>query len=58
MSWRGITKTNYTQVTPSTSGSLIVFTASGSGQSTATVAASDMPSGGTIDLRGFVMFKV
>jgi hypothetical protein len=58
MSWRGITKVNYTQVTPAISGSNIIFTASGSGQATASVAAADMPTGGTVDLRGFVIFRV
>lgn len=58
--WQGITKANFTQVSPivfNNSAQIDQFQAAGSGQSTTGVAAADMPSGGTPTLRGFVIYE-
>lgn len=57
--WRGVTKTNYTQVTPTIRGnvSYVEFAASGSGQANADVLASDMPSGGTVVLGVTIVYR-
>lgn len=60
LTWSGITKTNYTQVTPQIvygGASTITFYASGSGQGYSNVTASDCPSGGTIVLYGNIAYR-
>jgi hypothetical protein len=54
MSFRGITKANYTQFVMSfvTGTTTAVITASGSGQAETNCQAADFPSGGTLTLRG------
>lgn len=54
LSWGGITKANYTQIVPRVDNNtaFAVLAASGSAQSITTVAAADMPSAGTVTLRG------
>lgn len=54
----GVTKASYTQVVPEIvgAGSTIIFQASGSGQSMATVTATDVPTGGTVHLRGQISY--
>lgn len=58
--WGGITKAGYTnivcEVLPGTNVGLL--TASGSGNAPAIVAASDMPSGGTLRFRGTFIYRV
>jgi hypothetical protein len=58
--WRGITKANYTQVMPNpgSAATTIRLLASGSGQVLTNVAAADMPTGGTVQLTGFVFFTL
>lgn len=60
MGWSGITKTNYTQVMPqvSANSATISLIASGSGQAITTVNAADMPTGGSVTLRGIVVYPV
>lgn len=60
MEWQGITKANYTQVNPRpTAGdTTALLKASGSGQALSDVAAADMPTGGTVLLRGTVSYCV
>jgi len=50
--WRGITKANYTHVTPIIQGSTtsMYLSISGSGQTPATVSVGDMPTAGTVQL--------
>lgn len=56
--WRGITKTNYThvQLAVNNSSSVINLNASGSGQLGTTVNIADMPSTGTVILRGTICY--
>ena len=58
--WDGITKANYTQVVPFVNGNddKIQFAASGSGQAASDIVAADMPTAGTVRLRGFVLYRV
>lgn len=59
LEWQGITKANYTHmnlnVGPNSSGMNV--TASGSGQALATIGAGDMPTGGTVILRGTLTYR-
>lgn len=57
--WSGITKAGYTQVMPYVlaNESQIRFTVSGSGVGVADLVAADMPTGGTVTLRGFVLYR-
>lgn len=57
--WTGITKANYTMVTPRvpTADNKILFNASGSGQANSVVGSADVPSGGTVDFNGFVIYR-
>lgn len=59
LSWQGITKANYTQVVCqiASGGTSILFGASGSGQSLVGVTAADMPTGGTVILRGSIFYR-
>ncbi len=52
MQWNGITKANYTQFAPYmlSGGTSLTVSASGSAQALSTVAAADMPTGGSIIL--------
>lgn len=56
--WQGITKANYTDAAPyvPSNVSYVQFGISGSGQNVAVVAASDMPTGGTVNLAGLVAY--
>jgi hypothetical protein len=56
--WAGITKASYTQVTPivTAGNNIINFIASGSGVATSSIVAADVPTGGTVHLRGFVVY--
>jgi hypothetical protein len=58
--FRGYTKANYTMVVASAIGGTtnLQFIASGSGQSTATLASGDIPTGGTIDINISGHFEV
>lgn len=58
LSWGGITKANYTHIIPRVDNNtaFAVLAASGSAQSITTVAAADMPSAGTVTLRGCAAF--
>lgn len=58
--WAGITKAGYTHVAPVlvASSSTIRFDAFGSGQALATVAFGDVPTGGTVVLRGLIAYTV
>jgi hypothetical protein len=55
----GITKANYTQIAVTLTGgsSVITFTASGSGQAAATIGAGDVPTGGTLSIRGTLIYR-
>lgn len=58
MGWSGITKANYTHMMPqiSANSTTISLIASGSGQAITTVNAADMPTGGSVVLRGVVIY--
>lgn len=58
--FQGITKANYTQITPviGANGSTLSFIGSGSGQSIAVIGAGDMPTGGTVRLNGSMVYRV
>lgn len=58
LNWAGITKANYTDICArvDSGNSLVVLGASGSGQAISTVSAADMPTGGTVVLRGTVTY--
>lgn len=58
--WQGITKTGYTQIAASgaTTKTFVAFVASGSAQPLAAVTAADTPTGGTIVLRGLLVYSV
>lgn len=60
MQWGGVTKANYTHLAPViTSGSSIILAnAFGSGQAPATIAATDTPTGGTVRLRGSILYRI
>lgn len=51
--WQGITKANYTDMVPAAeaNGTRCTIRASGSGQTIATISASDMPTAGSVVLR-------
>lgn len=54
--WQGITKASYTDIVPAVSdaGTVITFSASGSGVSLTSIAAADMPTAGTVNLAGHI----
>lgn len=58
LSWGGITKASYTNIVAfiNSNTTFINLTASGSGQAGATIAAADMPSGGTVLLRSTISY--
>lgn len=60
MQWSGITKAGYTQWLPQSvlGNSYLEFTGSGSGQATDSLDTADMPTGGTVILRGFIAYLV
>ena len=57
--WQGITKANYTDITPhpAEGQTYCTLVASGSGQSRSSVQALDVPSGGSVSLHGFAIYK-
>lgn len=54
LNWQGITKANYTDIAPhiNANATTILLGASGSGQSLANIGTGDMPTGGSVILRG------
>lgn len=54
--WQGVTKANYTQITPRIGSSSISFHASGSAQALAFLGSGDLPTGGSVTLAGMVTF--
>lgn len=58
--WSGVTKANYTNVVASLAqgSSTILFSASGSGQAATNLTASDLPTGGSVVLRGSIIFRM
>ena len=60
MVFQGITKANFTQFIPQIAGaaSTIVINASGSAQTNGNVDAADMPTGGSVILRGWILFHL
>ena len=58
--FQGITKANYTVFVPAITAAdnVIVVIGSGSGQSASNVAAADMPSGGSVVLKGSIHFRI
>jgi hypothetical protein len=60
LTWGGITKAGYTQVNPqiAAASNVILFTASGSGSAPSAVTASDVPTGGSVVLRGTMVFRI
>lgn len=59
VNWQGITKASYTQVNPRVlvSDTQIYCVASGSGQAVSNIAFGDVPSGGTVILRGHLSYQ-
>ena len=59
LAWSGITKANYTNIVSllDPNSSLLTLSASGSGQAATSVVAADMPSGGTVVLRGSMTYE-
>lgn len=59
VAWTGITKTNYTDINVVVNENVSqgFLQAAGSGQSAATVMAADMPTSGTVELRGTVSYE-
>jgi hypothetical protein len=61
LAWQGITKANYTDLYLAAANSLgatLLVQASGSGQAVAGIAAADMPTGGSVVLRGTISIQV
>ena len=58
--WRGITKTNYTDISAevSSNSNIVGFVASGSGQVWTDVTTADMPTSGTVILRFTITYNV
>lgn len=58
--WSGITKASYTNISSriSSNTSLIELSASGSGQTVASVTSADVPSAGSVILRGTISYEV
>ena len=58
--WSGITKAGYTQISCAMSAgtSTILFSASGSGVAVDNVDAADVPTGGTVVLRGNISLRI
>lgn len=56
--WQGITKANYTDISPriSNNSTTIELSASGSGQAADIIDTADMPTGGDVVLRGFGVY--
>ena len=60
MQFAGITKATFTYFAPRVNGAVtnLEFVANGSGVSPTTVQASDTPTGGTVNLRGTVTYRI
>lgn len=60
LAWGGITKASYTQISTvlAASTATLRFDASGSAQALSTVTASDVPTGGTVVIRGVILYSV
>lgn len=58
LAFNGITKANYTQFSLDSSGNdYLVILASAQGQSISSVGAGDVPTGGTVELRGTIVYE-
>jgi hypothetical protein len=59
LQWQGITKANYTTISAeiAAAASLLTLGASGSGQTLVSIATGDMPSAGTVILRGTLVYQ-
>ena len=59
LQWGGITKANYTSFAPRgvSGATTIVFSASGSGQAVTSIGSGDVPTGGTLELVGSVIYS-
>jgi hypothetical protein len=57
--WQGVTKANYTHLTPriAENSAIMTFQIAGSGQVLADLSATDMPSAGTVILRGQIRYR-
>lgn len=61
LNWSGITKANFTDICPqilASAPSVIAFRAAGSGQAAGNVVAADVPSAGSVLLRGALRYRV
>ena len=60
LKFQGITKANYTQFVPQlgAAGVEFVINASGSAQTNGNVGTADMPTGGSVILRGWILFPL
>jgi hypothetical protein len=60
LTWQGITKVGYTQINAyvSASGSAMALLASASGANNSDVAAADMPTAGSVSLRGCLTYRI
>lgn len=60
LAFQGITKANYTQFSPqiASGGTSLVIAASGSAQPIDAVTAANMPTGGTVVLRGSIFYRI
>lgn len=59
LSWSGVTKAGYTNIVTriGVGSSILTFSASGSGVAVAVVAIGDVPSGGTVDFEGTIVYE-
>jgi hypothetical protein len=60
LEWSGVTKANYTQITPrpTAANTIIQFFAEGSAQAGGFLAAADIPTGGSVILNGTVIYTL
>jgi hypothetical protein len=60
LSWQGITKAGYTNIVANMNANttIINFVASGSALGVSSAQTGDVPTGGTVILRGFVLYRV
>lgn len=60
LAWTGITKANYTEIALRLfdTATLLELLASGSGQALSTVVPADMPTAGTVTLRGSITYRI
>ena len=60
LDYQGITKANYTTFTPqlNANSAVIIFSAAGSAQTRADLEIGDLPTGGDVILRGWILFPI